>query len=339
MNATKQNADVLSETILDLLAEAPVFPITLHRQLADSGRHWGARLVSTTIREMVTAGMITQDFGGGGAYRLTDSGRADVFRRQQAGVQLNIPIEHPGVSAFNSFTGEVQIGRYQTGGDASWRLWDDQGALNALVTGRTGSGTSMTLEGVVRSIEGHLAVRSWVIDPMRQLGFLKHSRVAREDYEIDTMLDDVWAVLLERNRVLAGRGRQGWQAPRSTPGMPLGVLTISTLEVVGNSNFDRFNKLADIVRLSRKVGISVLAETESMQIGSFGVASNLRDAFMNENLTRLRSVAGWSEHLMGNPNRVPFPALSDRFPDGSSTAGLGYDSRGSLLRTFHVSDE
>lgn len=322
------------DSILEVLSTGAIHGVELYRTLGTRPNSITARETAAALYAMNRDGLIRQ--GHDGYFRLTDDGHALVVSRLGENSEpLHEPILHPGAQALHVSVGQVEIGVQASGLPAMWTLWGPRGAKNAVVSGAADSGVTTVLRGLLRATSPYREVRTWTIDPGRQLS---DDDLAHTDQLVDgpqsakAMLTRVERVIAARGAALAAKGRMVWPGPGI--GMPLGLLVITDLHTLVRSGLGY--QLLRVARQGRKVGISVVAEIPDLLAGTFG-DTLLRDAFIqDDNVFRMRSTGEPLHRLAANPKRFEFDHIAKTFSDGSVTAGLGYLATGKLARAYYL---
>lgn len=261
----------------------------------------------------------------------------------------------PGPSAFNTTSGLATIGVHADGTTAPYRFYRlGSGSVHDLIAGTTDSGKSRLLDQLLAA-ERHsgLAV-SWVIDPQR--GQSLPDWVDGVDWfavsveEGVRMLRAARDVMYARNAHLAriewideqGRKRRGKGFFDPSPDMPLLSVTIEEAHRV--LAVPEAKQMAEeIAIMSRKCGIKLRLVVQVPLLDQLGGSATLRDMVASGNVIVLRTAGrmtgqvAFQGSLPVEPNKLP-----RQFPDGSSTAGLGFilgpSDRPATMRTYYLDD-
>jgi hypothetical protein len=257
-----------------------------------------------------------------------------------------------GPALFDLAMGVVPVGVYPDGQVAYYRFWrPESGAVHSLVAGTTGAGKSRFVE-MLLACERHSRglICSWVCDP--QGGQSLPDWIDHVDYAERTaeggvrMLRRAVAVMYERNAYLAqvewtddrGRVRKGKAHFEPTPEMPLLSITIEEAHAV--LSIAEARKLAeDIAKMGRKCGVSLRLVVQVPLLDQLGNSMTLRDGVAGGNVVVFRTANRLSGQVAFNGTLPVDPSqLPRQFPDGSSTAGLGYilgaSDRQAIMRSF-----
>jgi DNA-binding transcriptional ArsR family regulator len=244
----------------------------------------------------------------------------------------------PGPQLLDATTGTAPVGVYPDAEQAAYRFWQPgSGAVHGLVAGTTGAGKSQFV-GMLLAYERHSGrlIVSWVCDPQHGQSlpdWMDHvDFAARSAEEGVQMLHMARAVMYARNRYLAdvewtdeqGRRRKGRASFEPTPEMPLLSVTVEEAHAV--FVYDEAVKLAEeIGKMGRKCGVSLRLITQVPLLSQLGNSMTLRDAVAGGNVIVLRTANRLSGQVAFNGTLPVDPAqLPRRFPDGSSTSGLGF---------------
>jgi hypothetical protein len=160
------------------------------------------------------------------------------------------------------------------------------------------------------------------------------------------MLRRAVAVMYARNAHLArvewqderGRARKGKAHFEPTPQMPLLSITIEEAHAV--LSIPEARKLAeDIAKMGRKCGVSLRLVVQVPLLDQLGNSMTLRDGVAGGNVVVFRTANRLSGQVAFNGTLPVDPSqLPRQFPDGSSTAGLGYilgaSDRQAIMRSY-----
>jgi DNA-binding transcriptional ArsR family regulator len=242
----------------------------------------------------------------------------------------------PGPHLFDAAEGVAPIGVYPDGDQALYRFWrPGSGAVHGLIAGTSDAGKSRTTEmllGYERHSGGLIA--SWICDPQHGQSlpdWMDHvDFAARTAEEGVVLLRMAVAVMYARNDHLAhvewtddrGRRRTGKASFEPTPVMPLLSITIEEAHAV--LAYDEAVRLAEAIgKMGRKCGVSLRLIVQVPLLAQLGNSTTLRDAVAGGNVIVLRTA-----NRLSSPAVLPMPVdpaqLPRKFPDGSSTSGLGF---------------
>jgi hypothetical protein len=242
----------------------------------------------------------------------------------------------PGPHLFDAAEGVAPIGVYPDGAQACYQFWRrGSGAVHGLLAGTSDAGKSRQVD-MLLGYERHSGglVCSWICDPQHGQSlpdWMDHvDFAARTAEEGIVLLRMAVAVMYARNDYLArvewtddrGRRRVGKAHFEPTPAMPLLSLTIEEAHAV--LAYEEAVKLAEAIgKMGRKCGVALRLVVQVPLLAQLGNSTTLRDAVAGGNVIVLRTA-----NRLSSPAVLPMPVdpaqLPRRFPDGSSTAGLGF---------------
>lgn len=242
----------------------------------------------------------------------------------------------PGPHLFDAAEGIAPIGVYPDGTQACYQFWRrGSGAVHGLLAGTSDAGKSRQVD-MLLGYERHSGglVCSWICDPQHGQSlpdWMDHvDFAARTAEEGIVLLRMAVAVMYARNDYLArvewtddrGRRRVGKAHFEPTPAMPLLSLTIEEAHAV--LAYEEAAKLAEAIgKMGRKCGVALRLVVQVPLLAQLGNSTTLRDAVAGGNVIVLRTA-----NRLSSPTVLPMPVdpaqLPRRFPDGSSTAGLGF---------------
>ncbi|MER5584095.1 hypothetical protein ABT090_20985 [Streptomyces asoensis] len=244
---------------------------------------------------------------------------------------------HPGPQILDKATGQAEVGIFYDGKPARYAFWKPSGPVHTVVYGATDGGKSRFLD-MLLGTERHNGIVSWVCDPQGGQS-LPRWREAVDWYE-DTaqgglaLLYAVRNVMYERSaryslmqwtdhkgRVLRGRDHFVVDDPD-----PLISVTIDeahrVLALPGAVAL-----VLEIVLMARKCGIKLRLVFQGPKANMFGAgpeSTDIREQLQSGNTVMFRTASALTDSigLPGwevNPSQLPM-----YWPDGTSTAGLGY---------------
>lgn len=259
--------------------------------------------------------------------------RIAVFNRNP----LQAGTTHPGPQILNKTTGQADVGIFYDGAPARYAFWKPSGPVHSVVYGATDGGKSRFLD-MLLGTERHNGIVSWVCDPQGGQS-LPRWREAVDWYE-DTaqgglaMLYDVRNVMYERSaryslmewtdhkgRTLRGRDHFVVDDPD-----PLISVTIDEAHRV-LAQPGAVALVLEIVLMARKCGIKLRLVFQGPKANMFGAgpeSTDIREQLQSGNTVMFRTASALTDSigLPGwevNPSQLPM-----YWPDGTSTAGLGY---------------
>jgi biotin operon repressor len=244
---------------------------------------------------------------------------------------------HPGPQILDKTTGQAAVGIFYDGKPARYAFWKPSGPVHSVIYGATDGGKSRFLD-MLLGTERHNGIVSWVCDPQGGQS-LPRWREAVDWYE-DTaqgglaVLYAVRNVMYERSaryslmewtdhkgRVLRGRDHFVVDDPD-----PLISVTIDeahrVLALPGAVAL-----VLEIVLMARKCGIKLRLVFQGPKANMFGAgpeSTDIREQLQSGNTVMFRTASALTDSigLPGwevNPSQLPM-----YWPDGTSTAGLGY---------------
>lgn len=252
-------------------------------------------------------------------------------------------------------TGRLPIGTHADGTTAWWRLWvPGSGVCHGLIAGTTGSGKSGLVNLLCTEIRHSSLAVLWLADPEQGESVPDWQDAA--DWFAGT-IPEIRRMLQAAERIMNGRksrrARQTWTddlgRPRKgrghfdpTPGEPqLNVIIDESPDVLADPECRRI--VALIGKKGRKLGVSVTVIAQVPSLAELGGDLTIRSMLSSTNIVMFRTSDKLSKQ-MGLPQDLPVnPAnLPEAWPDGRSTAGLGYvasaGGRLSPLRAHYVED-
>jgi len=262
---------------------------------------------------------------------------------------------HPGPQILNKETGQAEVGIFYDGKPSRYAFWKPSGPVHSVIYGATDGGKSRFLD-MLLGTERHNGIVSIVCDPQGGQS-LPRWREAVDWYE-DTAyggLAQLYAirnVMYERSaryslmewtdhkgRVLRGRDHFVVDDPD-----PLISVTIDeahrVLALPGAVAL-----VLEIVLMARKCGIKLRLVFQGPKANMFGAgpeSTDIREQLQSGNTVMFRTASALTDSigLPGwevNPSQLPM-----YWPDGTSTAGLGYikgpDNRQAMFRAHFDRD-
>ena len=252
-------------------------------------------------------------------------------------------------------TGWITIGVHADGSPARWRLYAPQsGACHGMIAGTTGSGKSALINLLAAEIRLSGLAVLWIADPEGGESVPDWQEGA---HWFAGTLPEIRRMLQAAERVMNGRkerrSREKWADDQGrirrgrgrfepTPDMPLLCLLVEeSPDVLDDAECRRI--VASIGKKGRKHGVSVTIVTQVPSLAELGGDLTIRSMLSSTNIVMFRTSDRLSRQ-MGMPADLPVdPAsLPAAWPDGQSTAGLGYlgspGGRISAARGWYVDD-
>lgn len=281
---------------------------------------------------------------------LEDNARLLVLTRNPlSSVQ---PFEKP---QLDHATGLIPIGVHADGSLATWRLWTPgSGACHGLIAGTTGAGKGGVVNDLCAEIrhsgvaalffgdpQGGESAPDWVDGAhcfagtipriRRMLQGVEREMKAREKRRSRSRWVD------EKGRTRRGKGKYD-----PTPEEPLLMVVIDEAwQVTPDPECRRI--IALIGKQGRKLGVGVILVVQVPSLAELGGDLTIRSMLSSTNIIILRTADKLSAQ-MGVPMDLPVDPvnLPAYWPDGSTTAGLGYlcqaGGRVSPMRGFFLED-
>lgn len=234
-------------------------------------------------------------------------------------------------------TGWIHLGLHADGTEARWRLWvPKSGACHGMIAGTTGSGKSGTGNALCTEISHSGLAVLWLADP--------EDGESLPDWQdnVDWFagnIDEIRAQLQAAERIMEGRksrrskvrwvdgdgfSRRGKGFFEPTPEEPLLVCYIEEgPDVLADAECRRI--VARIGKKGRKVGVAVILITQIPSVTELGGDITIRSMLSSTNVLMFRTSDKLSKQMAVSSDLPVDPAtLPITWPDGSTTAGLGY---------------
>jgi hypothetical protein len=263
--------------------------------------------------------------------------------------------DYPGPHILNKETGQAEVGIFYDGKPARYAFWKPSGPVHTVVYGATDGGKSRFLD-MLLGTERHNGIVSWVCDPQGGQS-LPRWREAVDWYE-DTAQGGLAQLYALRNVMYERSGRYSlmeWidHKGRKLRGRdhfvvddpdPLIVMTIDeahrVLALPGAVAL-----VLEIVLMARKCGIKLRLVFQGPKANMFGAgpeSTDIREQLQSGNTVMFRTASALTDSI-GLPGWEVNPSqLRMYWPDGTSTAGLGYikgpDNRQAQFRAHYDRD-
>jgi len=250
---------------------------------------------------------------------------------------------YPGPS-LDRGTGRFTIGQHADRTSAEWELWrPGWGACHGMIAGTTGGGKSALLQVILAEARHCGMVVPWLGDPDNGSNAWKDDVdcYAGSVPRIRRMLQAAEAVMLgraarwSRQRVV---GVNGLSVRRDTsrfdpyPAEPMLLVVVDEApEVLQDAECLRI--IGRVGKRGRKLGVGVIIVTQVPSLDELGNALTVRSMLSSMNVVMFRTSDKFSAQ-MGSMIPVDPHNLPKQWPDGSTTAGLGYLGTGVRLAPF-----
>lgn len=253
-------------------------------------------------------------------------------------------------------TGYVPIGVHADGTYALWRLFTPgSGANHGLIAGTTGSGKSGLLDVLCAEIRHSGLAMLFLGDPQGGESCPDWTDGGAHVFagtvpRIRRMLQGVEREMDRRQRT---RGRARWVDDKGRPRRgrgyfnptredPLLMVVIDEApEVTADPECRRI--IAKVGKQGRKIGVGIILLVQVPSLSELGNDLSIRSMLSSTNIVILRTSDSYSA-AMGAPMKLPVDPvnLPSEWPDGSTTAGLGFlikaGGRVSPMRVQYVED-
>lgn len=261
--------------------------------------------------------------------------------------------------SFDLATGLFDLGVYADADIARFEFAEPGwGAKHALVVGTTGSGKTNTVNTILTEAHMSRLIVVWLIDP--QLGQSLPAWNAHVDWtalgveQAMVMLRCFKTVMMARSAHMAtlewtddkGRPRVGKDHYTLNPVMPLHYLVLEEAhQLLTHPTYgpEAVKLLEDAGKMGRKTGSGICLINQMPGLEELGGSQTLRSMVSSGNVVvhrtsdRVTTGMAFSGAMPVEPNKLP-----RKFPDGSSTHGLGYllgaAARQAAMRTYLVDD-
>lgn len=253
-------------------------------------------------------------------------------------------------------TGYIPIGVHADSSYALWRLFTPgSGANHGLIAGTTGSGKSGLLSKICAEIRHSGLAMLFLGDPQGGESCPDWTDGGAHVFagtvpRIRRMLQGVEREMDRRQRT---RGKERWTDEKGRPRRgrgffnptsddPLLMVVIDEApEVTADPECKRI--IAKIGKQGRKIGVGIILLVQVPSLSELGNDLSIRSMLSSTNIVILRTSDSYSA-AMGAPMKLPVDPvnLPAEWPDGSTTAGLGFlikaGGRVSPMRVQYVED-
>ncbi|MFI5833233.1 hypothetical protein ACIA5A_06100 [Micromonospora sp. NPDC051300] len=246
----------------------------------------------------------------------------------------------PGPVAYNPKTGKVALGPFVDGdGYAQWRVYSSNSIWGGFLVGAQGSGKTRMAENVIMSVVASTPTVAWFADGHGETG--ASSKLLRDHCDYFAGTPDQFRIMLAGAHLVAAArfddmlldDLEGFTPTDERPG-----LIVFVDECHRFFCHDDIQELAaDLITEYRKVGITIIAATQSGNLDrAFGTGKHadvLRSALLTGNGVALRMKSGSVKDVL----KLAYDPRD--FPDVPGYARMVDESRGAAFRGFRVTDE
>lgn len=230
-------------------------------------------------------------------------------------------------------TGTIRIGMHADRTPAFWQLWrPGWGACHGMIAGTTGAGKSALLQVLLAETRHSGVAVPWLGDPENGSNDWKDhvDCYAGSPARILLMLDAAQAVMNDRSHRWTAQKVDGIRrdTSRFTPSAEepqIVVILDEAPEILASEACRKI--IARIGKRGRKWGVSVVIVTQIPSLAELGSDLAVRSLLSSVNIVMFRTGDRLSAQ-MGALASIDPHALPKQWPDGSTTAGLGYSGSG-----------
>lgn len=231
----------------------------------------------------------------------------------------------PTLTAPADYRGDIAIGPYADGaGDALYHLYASAGMWSGVLIGGTGIGKSRVIEslGIGAMASGCTVV--WFIDP--QGGASSPALKEHADWYVDE--SGACDMLGAAQSIGSARAQEnvyeGWIGFTPSPQRPGLLIIIDECHKIFTPKIAK--QWDGIARELRKVGVALLAASQSPGLDTFGGIDSLRSSIMAGNVIAMRTVSNTAGQIMAglqvDPKTLPpikgYGWFQDSDPEGRS---------------------
>lgn len=206
------------------------------------------------------------------------------------------------------YRGDIALGPYADGaGDALYHLYASGGMWSGVLIGGTGIGKSRIIESI--SIGAMASGRTvvWFIDP--QGGASSPALAEHADWYVDE--SGAVDMLGAAQRIGFARAREnvyeGWIGFTPSPERPGLLIVVDECHKIFTPEIAR--RWDGVARELRKVGVALLAASQSPGLDTFGGIDSLRSSIMAGNVIAMRTVSNTAGQIMAglqvDPKTLP----------------------------------
>jgi hypothetical protein len=234
--------------------------------------------------------------------------------------------------------GVLRLGAHTDGREARMRLWmPDSGGVHMLMAGCTNSGKSRITDMLLAEERHSPLISSFVIDPQGGQSLPAWKKATAEfattAAEGTDLLEHAVDIMYSRNKTLSeeiwydakGRQREGKDYFEPTPERPLISITIDEAQIVF-ADPRAVVAAEQLAGMARKCGLILRVITQLPLLAQLGNSMYLRGQLAAGTVIVLRTAERLSSQVAFNgalPGADPC-TLPREWPDGTTTAGLGY---------------
>lgn len=223
------------------------------------------------------------------------------------------------------YRGDIALGPYADGaGDALYHLYASGGMWSGVLIGGTGIGKSRIIESLAIGAMASGCTVVWFIDP--QGGASSPALVEHADWYVDE--SGAVDMLLAAQRIGAARAQEntyeGWIGFTPSPARPGLLIIVDECHKIFTPEIGK--RWDSVARELRKVGIALLAASQSPGLDTFGGIDSLRSSIMAGNVIAMRTVSNTAGQIMAGlqvdpktlPNIKGYGWFQDTDPNGRS---------------------
>jgi len=231
----------------------------------------------------------------------------------------------PALTEPADYRGDIALGPYADGaGDALYHLYASGGMWSGVLIGGTGIGKSRIIESLAIGAMASGRTVVWFIDP--QGGASSPALAEHADWYVDE--SGAVDMLLAAQRIGAARAQEntyeGWIGFTPSPARPGLLIVVDECHKIFTPEIAK--RWDGVAREFRKVGIALLAASQSPGLDTFGGIDSLRSSIMAGNTIAMRTVSNTAGQIMAGlqvdpktlPNIKGYGWFQDTDPSGRS---------------------